>query len=38
MNPAFARILAAPLVDRRDLFLGSARRLGTSECHIEKDF
>jgi hypothetical protein len=38
MNPAFRTFLAAPAEDRRDAFLGAARRLGTAEQNVEKDF
>lgn len=38
MNDAFGRVLAAPPEDRRGLFTEAARRLGTSERYIEKDF
>ncbi|MGH8683490.1 MAG: nucleotidyl transferase AbiEii/AbiGii toxin family protein [Burkholderiales bacterium] len=38
MNPTFTRILAAGLPDRRDLFVTAARRLGTNERNVEKDF
>ncbi|MGH7102527.1 MAG: nucleotidyl transferase AbiEii/AbiGii toxin family protein [Acetobacteraceae bacterium] len=38
MNPDFARLLAAPAADRRDLFLATAARLGTTVQNIEKDF
>ncbi len=38
MNPGFLQILKAPVEERRDLFLGAARRLGTPEENIEKDF
>lgn len=38
MNPTFTRILAADPPDRRDLFVTAARRLGTSERNVEKDF
>jgi hypothetical protein len=38
MNPGFLEILKAPAEERRDLFLGTARRLGTPEENIEKDF
>ncbi|WP_352541510.1 nucleotidyl transferase AbiEii/AbiGii toxin family protein [Mesorhizobium sp. M0018] len=38
MNPAFARVLAAPIEDRRGLFAETGRRLGTSERNVEKDF
>lgn len=38
MNAAFGRILSASSEDRRGLFAEAARRLGTSERYIEKDF
>lgn len=38
MNEAFGRVLAAPPEDRRGLFTEAARRLGTNERYIEKDF
>ena len=38
MNPDFLKFLAAKPEDRRDAFLGAARRLGTPEQNIEKDF
>ena len=38
MNPAFLTFLSAVAEDRRDAFLGAARRLGTAEQYIEKDF
>ena len=38
MNPNFSEFLGAKLEDRRDVFLGAARRLGTPEQNIEKDF
>ena len=38
MNPTFIRILAAAAPDRRDLFVTAARRLGTNERNVEKDF
>jgi hypothetical protein len=38
MNLGFLEILKAPAAERRDLFLGAARRLGTPEENIEKDF
>ena len=38
MNRAFIDIIAAAPGERRDLFLGAARRLGTTEQNIEKDF
>ena len=38
MNPDFDRLLAAPAADRRDLFLATANRLGTTVQNVEKDF
>ncbi len=38
MTPAFATIIAASAAERRDLFVATAGRLGTSEQNIEKDF
>lgn len=38
MNEAFERVLAARPEDRRGLFTEGARRLGTSERYVEKDF
>ncbi|KUM25217.1 hypothetical protein AU467_04380 [Mesorhizobium loti] len=38
MNPAFLIFLSAAAEDRRDAFLGAARRLGTAEQNVEKDF
>jgi Nucleotidyl transferase AbiEii toxin, Type IV TA system len=38
MNPGFLEILKATAEEQRDLFLGAARRLGTPEQNIEKDF
>ena len=38
MNPAFQTFLSATTEDRRDAFLGTARRLGTPAPNIEKDF
>src|SRR5476651_2066913 len=38
MNSAFQDILAANEVDRRDLFLTTANRIGTTLQNIEKDF
>lgn len=38
MNPDFQTIITASDADRRDLFLGSAARLGTAVQNIEKDF
>lgn len=34
----FARVIAAPARDRRDLFLTTAQRLGTPLGNVEKDF
>jgi hypothetical protein len=38
MNPGFSEFLKAKPQDRRDVFLGAAARLGTTEQNIEKDF
>src|SRR5271167_4321830 len=38
MNPGFSEFLNAKPEDRRDVFLGTARRLGTPEQNVEKDF
>jgi hypothetical protein len=38
LNAGFPKFLAARPEDRRDAFLGTARRLGTPEQNIEKDF
>ena len=38
MNPDFSRLLASPVADRRDLFLATATRLGTTVQNVEKDF
>jgi predicted nucleotidyltransferase component of viral defense system len=38
MNAAFTAFLSAAAEDRRDAFLGAARRLGTAEQNVEKDF
>jgi hypothetical protein len=38
MNSGFSAFLRATPQDRRDVFLGAAARLGTSEQNIEKDF
>lgn len=37
-NPAYAQFLAADPMDRRDVFIGAAQRLGTTPQNIEKDF
>ena len=38
MNPLFNEVLSSSAEDRRDLFVTSARRLGTNERNLEKDF
>jgi len=38
VNQDFSRLLASPAADRRDLFLTTAARLGTTVQNIEKDF
>jgi hypothetical protein len=38
MNPAYQRVVAANDVDRRDLFVTAANRIGTTVQNIEKDF
>lgn len=38
MNPDFNRLLAASALDRRNLFLATANRIGTTAQNIEKDF
>ena len=38
MSPGFLEFLRAKAEDRRDVFLGAARRLGTPEQYVEKDF
>ena len=38
MNPGFLEFLSASPEDRRDVFLGTAGRLGTPEENVEKDF
>jgi Nucleotidyl transferase AbiEii toxin, Type IV TA system len=38
MNPDFVRLLSSPAEDRRDLFLATAGRLGTTIQNVEKDF
>ena len=38
MNTAFHTVIAADDNERRDLFLGTAARLGTAVQHVEKDF
>jgi hypothetical protein len=38
VNPAYTRVIAASDADRRDLFAATARRIGTTEQNVEKDF
>src|ERR1700722_571453 len=38
MNPDFTRLLASSIDDRRDLFIATASRLGTTVQNAEKDF
>ena len=38
MNTEYGRVVAASADDRRALFATTARRLGTTEQNIEKDF
>ena len=38
MNPAFKIVITASDAERRDLFLGTAARLGTAVQNVEKDF
>ncbi|MEN2469155.1 nucleotidyl transferase AbiEii/AbiGii toxin family protein [Burkholderia sp. GS2Y] len=38
MNEAYREIIAASDADRRDLFIGTATRLGTAVQNVEKDF
>ncbi len=38
MNAGFREILSAAERDRLDLFLGTARRIGTTAQNVEKDF
>jgi hypothetical protein len=38
LNPSFREVISASDVDRRDLFLGAAARLGTAVQNVEKDF
>ncbi|HKT98993.1 MAG TPA: nucleotidyl transferase AbiEii/AbiGii toxin family protein [Paraburkholderia sp.] len=38
VNNAFREIIAASEADRRDLFVGTAARLGTAVQNVEKDF
>jgi hypothetical protein len=38
MNDAFRHVIAASYDERRDVFLTTARRLGTAVQNVEKDF
>lgn len=38
MNPSFHEVIVASDAERRDLFLGTAARLGTAVQNVEKDF
>ncbi len=38
MNEPYLRVISAPDADRRDLFAAAARRIGTAEQNVEKDF
>jgi len=38
MNPEFNRLLTFSVANRRDLFLATAARLGTTVQNVEKDF
>ena len=38
MNPAFKAVIGASDSERRDLFLGTATRMGTAVQNVEKDF
>jgi len=38
LNPSFHDVIAASDAERRDLFLGTAARLGTAVQNVEKDF
>lgn len=38
MNADYVRVIAAPDEDRRALFAATARRVGTTEQNVEKDF
>jgi predicted nucleotidyltransferase component of viral defense system len=38
VNTDFQSVILASDVDRRDLFLGAAARLGTAVQNVEKDF
>ena len=38
MNAAFRQVIAAKDAERLELFLATARRLGTAVQNVEKDF
>ncbi|MGI8784389.1 MAG: nucleotidyl transferase AbiEii/AbiGii toxin family protein [Acidobacteriota bacterium] len=38
MKHGYQRVITSPPDDRRDLFIATARRLGTTEQNVEKDF
>ena len=38
MNPSFHDVITANDAERRDLFLGTAARLGTAVQNVKKDF
>lgn len=38
MKPGYQRIITSSSDDRRDLFVATARRVGTTERNVEKDF
>ena len=38
MKPDYQRVADSVPEDRRDLFIGAARRIGTTEQNVEKDF
>jgi Nucleotidyl transferase AbiEii toxin, Type IV TA system len=38
MKPGYQQIISSSSADRRDLFVATARRVGTTEQNVEKDF
>jgi hypothetical protein len=38
MKPGYQRVITSSSADRRDLFVATARRVGTTEQNVEKDF
>jgi predicted nucleotidyltransferase component of viral defense system len=38
MKPGYQHIISSSPADRRDLFVATARRVGTTEQNVEKDF